>query len=197
MPRFCSKERITDVSFSQNGHSYVNNSDVICGSELMEFSGIGAGPTGRLRTCRPLRRADRGAVSADAGTTGGSTSGPRTRNGPESMLRPVPRGALRALMVGVTGFEPATSSSRTTRATKLRHTPRCLCCPQGATTRKNNPETASTRNRGSVLPAGRRPRGPSTRALCRGQGQQARLRAAGEAHWRVARGAQPGGDVEV
>ena len=26
--------------------------------------------------------------------------------------------------VGVTGFEPATSSSRTTRATKLRHTPR-------------------------------------------------------------------------
>ena len=26
-------------------------------------------------------------------------------------------------MVGVTGFEPATSSSRTTRATKLRHTP--------------------------------------------------------------------------
>ena len=26
-------------------------------------------------------------------------------------------------MVGVTGFEPATSSSRTTRATKLRYTP--------------------------------------------------------------------------
>ena len=26
-------------------------------------------------------------------------------------------------MVGVTGFEPAASSSRTTRATKLRHTP--------------------------------------------------------------------------
>ena len=30
------------------------------------------------------------------------------------------------LMVGVTGFEPATSSSRTTRATKLRHTPVAL-----------------------------------------------------------------------
>ena len=30
-------------------------------------------------------------------------------------------------LVGVTGFEPATSSSRTKRATKLRHTPRdCL-----------------------------------------------------------------------
>src|SRR5690606_22867737 len=28
------------------------------------------------------------------------------------------------LLVGVTGFEPATSSSRTKRATKLRHTPR-------------------------------------------------------------------------
>ena len=27
-------------------------------------------------------------------------------------------------LVGVTGFEPATSSSRTTRATKLRHTPK-------------------------------------------------------------------------
>ena len=27
--------------------------------------------------------------------------------------------------VGVTGFEPATSSSRTKRATKLRHTPCC------------------------------------------------------------------------
>ncbi len=26
-------------------------------------------------------------------------------------------------LVGVTGFEPAASSSRTTRATKLRHTP--------------------------------------------------------------------------
>ena len=29
----------------------------------------------------------------------------------------------RSNMVGVTGFEPATSSSRTKRATKLRHTP--------------------------------------------------------------------------
>ena len=28
-----------------------------------------------------------------------------------------------AFTVGVTGFEPATSSSRTKRATKLRHTP--------------------------------------------------------------------------
>ena len=37
---------------------------------------------------------------------------------------PVPaNGAGGELAVGVTGFEPATSSSRTKRATKLRHTP--------------------------------------------------------------------------
>lgn len=30
------------------------------------------------------------------------------------------------MLVGVTGFEPATSSSRTKRATKLRHTPMAL-----------------------------------------------------------------------
>ncbi len=34
------------------------------------------------------------------------------------------------LLVGMTGFEPATSSSRTTRATKLRHIP-MLTCPHG------------------------------------------------------------------
>ena len=33
--------------------------------------------------------------------------------------------SLLSTCVGVTGFEPATSSSRTKRATKLRHTPRC------------------------------------------------------------------------
>ncbi len=35
-------------------------------------------------------------------------------------------------MVGVTGFEPATSSSRTKRATKLRHTPWRSCSPEVA-----------------------------------------------------------------
>ena len=40
----------------------------------------------------------------------------------------------RSRRVGVTGFEPAASSSRTTRATKLRHTPWCqrLSSPIGA-----------------------------------------------------------------
>jgi hypothetical protein len=32
----------------------------------------------------------------------------------------------KSMMVGVTGFEPATSASRTLRATKLRHTPAIL-----------------------------------------------------------------------
>lgn len=36
------------------------------------------------------------------------------------------------VLVGVTGFEPATSSSRTKRATKLRHTPSCICRRQHA-----------------------------------------------------------------
>ena len=31
-----------------------------------------------------------------------------------------------ALMVGVTGFEPATSWSQTTRSTKLSYTPNCV-----------------------------------------------------------------------
>ena len=49
-------------------------------------------------------------------------------------LRPLPHStqkgeklsflSLSVSLVGVTGFEPATSSSRTKRATKLRHTPR-------------------------------------------------------------------------
>ena len=34
-----------------------------------------------------------------------------------------PRSSGPGLAVGMTGFEPATSSSRTTRATKLRHIP--------------------------------------------------------------------------
>ena len=40
-------------------------------------------------------------------------------------------------VVGVTGFEPATSSSRTKRATKLRHTPRVDNCAAFSTGKKN------------------------------------------------------------
>ena len=39
------------------------------------------------------------------------------------LLKMYARCWLGNLLVGVTGFEPATSSSRTKRATKLRHTP--------------------------------------------------------------------------
>ena len=39
------------------------------------------------------------------------------RPNPSHWIEPLP-------LVGVTGFEPATSSSRTKRATKLRHTPK-------------------------------------------------------------------------
>jgi hypothetical protein len=39
------------------------------------------------------------------------------------LVSPLRIAATRPNMVGVTGFEPATSSSRTKRATKLRHTP--------------------------------------------------------------------------
>jgi hypothetical protein len=60
-----------------------------------------------------------------------STKGLSARGGPNGRQRPTgqwgddqaPARPLLPRLVGVTGFEPATSSSRTTRATKLRHTP--------------------------------------------------------------------------
>ncbi len=45
----------------------------------------------------------------------------RTERGPSLMTRNGP-----LTCVGVTGFEPATSSSRTKRAAKLRYTPACI-----------------------------------------------------------------------
>ena len=44
----------------------------------------------------------------------------------------------KAFLVGVTGFEPATSSSRTTRATGLRYT------PKGATQETRTPDPRIT-----------------------------------------------------
>ena len=43
-------------------------------------------------------------------------------------------------MVGLTGFEPAASSSRTRRATKLRHSPPLPCQKSGWATRASIPE---------------------------------------------------------
>ena len=63
------------------------------------------------------------------------------RGGTYVSIDPDPRprhawpGVERAVVVGVAGFEPTASSSRTKRATKLRHTPRssdltgCRGCP--------------------------------------------------------------------
>ena len=45
------------------------------------------------------------------------SGGPSISGSPLSLVHSAPK------LVGVTGFEPATSSSRTKRATKLRHTP--------------------------------------------------------------------------
>src|SRR6478609_2954252 len=60
-------------------------------------------------------------------------------------------------MVGVTGFEPAASSSRTKRATKLRHTPWLRLPPRTRATRtENSRATAPAPNRVHVVPAGRR-----------------------------------------
>ena len=76
-------------------------------------------PTGQIRA-RARRQAVRAHVSVRLG---------RERPfGPLSWEQKNPRpceaeGSNVSLLVGVTGFEPAASSSRTTRATKLRHTP--------------------------------------------------------------------------
>ncbi len=54
----------------------------------------------------------------------GACLGPTTEEA--AVARSIPPSHSGFLLVGVTGFEPATSSSRTTRATKLRHTPKAL-----------------------------------------------------------------------
>ncbi len=70
------------------------------------------------------RRSARGVALGSPATTKGTGS----RRCPPRDCRPPPRRRL----VGVTGFEPATSASRTQRATKLRHTPEpCADEPTG------------------------------------------------------------------
>src|SRR5690348_1143448 len=77
--------------------------------------------------------------------------------------------------VGVAGFEPAASSSRTKRAAKLRHTP--------------PPETAQTPGRaGSGT--------PGSLADAGNQREQGCLRPAGEPERYPGRGPEPGGHVQ-
>ena len=95
-------------------------------------------------------------------------------------------------MVGVAGFEPTTSSSRTKRATKLRHTP--------VERRKSTGGGWSDQN-GSDSRAGTRGPRPGRRRWAAasgngGEGEQRRLGRAGEPHRGVRRGAQTGRDVE-
>src|SRR4051794_4484893 len=70
------------------------------------------------------------------------------------------------MVVGLTGFEPATSSSRTKRATKLRHSPKSRVAYMGS---------ASGRNR----------------VIAGDEGEQGRLRTAGETDRRVRRRTEP------
>src|SRR4051812_32029824 len=74
-------------------------------------------------------------------------------------------------MVGLTGFEPAASSSRTRRATKLRHSPIA------------GPRTPSGSPAAATIPEGEGPLeiGPRTgRSVPGDQGEQAGLGAAGD-----------------
>ena len=72
--------------------------------------------------------------------------------------------SLLVSLVGVTGFEPATSSSRTKRATKLRHTPRnshivgrpsvnlkITCLDFGGCHTKVNPKTENTISKAKTI----------------------------------------------
>ena len=129
----------------------------------------------------PMRGIDRGSWTARACRRG------RTRQGGEGLSAAFGHGAPvsgeyakgsavvggASLLVGVTGFEPAASSSRTTRATKLRHTP---WQPSESTrcAELRSPNPASPRE----------------------QGDQRCLRAAGEAHRGVDRVPEPCADVQ-
>ena len=85
-----------------------------------------------------------------------------------------------AVLVGVAGFEPTTSSSRTKRATKLRYTP--------PTPAESSPAAVARRKTLRLATA----YGISTPG---GQGQQRRLGWTGEPHRGVRGCAEPGRDV--
>ena len=81
------------------------------------------------------RRGRRGLTATFEGPSTGSTLAKRPR-GPRRVL--VPRAHPDQRLVGKAGFEPATSSSRTTRTAKLRHFPvdrRAYPAPTAAVTR--------------------------------------------------------------
>ncbi|MDF2992949.1 MAG: hypothetical protein K0S37_3463 [Microbacterium sp.] len=104
------------------------------GEELVRSRGGGSGRAVRAaRVCGGARARRRGGLrtSARTGVRGASRHAPvrgeRNADCANEESPPHECGGLScsrgAVVVGVTGFEPAASSSRTTRATKLRHTP--------------------------------------------------------------------------
>ena len=103
---------------------------------------------------------------------------PGTRGAGRNHRAPGQQDADRELVwwVGLTGFEPAASSSRTRRATKLRHSPNAF---------GSLPEPVEWFDQ--------RPAAPSAHRRERGE---RRLGAAAEAHLGVRRGPRAGGDVE-
>jgi hypothetical protein len=70
---------------------------------------------------------------------------------PGCRYRPVGRRIASILMVGVTGFEPATSSSRTTRATKLRHTPAAVSLGESSPSGSRDPPGSRRPARTSLM----------------------------------------------
>ena len=103
-------------------------------------------------TVRGRRRADPTQVGPEVLSVRGGPRrdfGPRVCDGRE-MKSSRTHVWVRELAVGVTGFEPAASSSRTTRATKLRHTPPS---PRRAIPRRNWP----TGQRGRAYRSGHEP----------------------------------------
>ena len=95
----------------------------------------------------------------------------------------IPAGQRPAGMVGVTGFEPAASSSRTKRATKLRHT------PWPASHNVMRPAMHETIRARLLAP--NRVRASAVGTLG-GHGQKGRLGPAGKPHRRIWRGPEPG-----
>ena len=109
----------------------------------------------------------------NCGGGGGSAVTPPSSQDPTETTQGPPSAAPEQC-VGVTGFEPAASSSRTTRATKLRHTPRSVD--------ESSVRSPLLRRRAQAGPGGER--------------QQRRLGRAGEPDRRVRTGAQPRRDVQ-
>src|SRR5271166_6562930 len=96
-------------------------------------------------------------------------------------------------LVGVAGFEPAASSSRTKRAAKLRYTPPAWNLTGAA---RDSDSLAETRTRSSTAAREAGPNPGGLARIARYQGEQAGLGAAREPGRRPRRRAESGGNVQ-